>query len=152
MPKDIGQELDSIFAHHNGRVGQARSEAVGKSAAEEEFSEAASVCLTNVIAPALQQMAQALNERGVAARVLSDGSEVRIDIPVSRHVRLGQGFGGYPYWRARPERQTRRICIEQNAAGSQGSSRVGDYAIAEISADLVKDKVMALVREIYEPF
>jgi len=152
MPKDIGEELDAIFAHHKNRVGEARSETVGKSAAEEQFARASAVCLAEVIAPTLRQMAHALNERGVAARVFSDGTEARIDIPVSRHVRLGQGFGGYPYLRARPDRHSRRMQFEQNAAGSQGASRAGDYPIVEVDADLVKEKVMALVREIYAPF
>src|SRR5260370_39456965 len=109
MAKDMEQELDAIFAHHKGRVAQARDEAAGRTAAEENFSKAATVCLASVITPALQQMAQALNERGVAARVPTDGSDARIDIAVSRHARLGHGLGGYPYLRARPDRETRRV-------------------------------------------
>jgi hypothetical protein len=151
MARDIGQELDAILAHHTARVKQVRSEAAGRSAAVEDFSQAAAFCLTNVIAPALEQMARALNERGVAARVLTDAGDARIDIPVSRHVRLGQGHGGYPYLRARPDRQSRRIQFEQNTSGGHGGSGVGDYAIAEVNAELVKDKVMALVRDLYGP-
>ncbi len=152
MAKDIEQELDAIFARHKARAVQARSEATGKTAAEENFSQAATVCLASVITPALQQMAQALNERGVAARVPTDESDPRIDIPVSRHARLGQGLGGYPYLRARPDRQTQRIHFERNTSDSRGSSAVGDYTIAEVNADLVKAMVMDLVRELYGPF
>jgi len=152
MAKDIEQELDAIFAHHKGRVAQARNEAAGKTAAEENFSNAATVCLAGVITPALQQMAQALNERGVAARVPTDGSDARIDIPVSRHARVGHGLGGYPYLRARPDRQTRRIHFERNTSDSRGGSAVGDYTIAEVNAELVKAMVMDLVRELYGPF
>lgn len=151
MAKDIEQELDAILAHHKARVEQARNDAAGKTGAEEDFSQAATVCLASVITPALQQMAQALNARGVAARVLTDGSEARIDVPVSRHARLGHGFGGYPYVRARPDRQSQRIHFERNASGGRGGSRVGDYTIAEINADLVRVKVMDLVRELYGP-
>lgn len=151
MAKDIEQELDAIFAHHKARVEQARNEAAGKPAAEEDFSQAATVCLTSVIAPALRQMAQALHERGVAARVLADGSDVRIDIPVSRHARLGHGHGGYPYLRARSDRHGRRIHFERNASDSVGGSGAGDYTIAEVNAELVKAKVMDLVRELYGP-
>jgi hypothetical protein len=151
MAKDIEQELDAIFAHHKARVEQARNEAAGKSAAEEDFTQAAAACLANVIAPALRQMAQALNERGVAARVLTDGSDARIDIPVSRHARLGHGLGGYPYLRARADRQSQRIHFEQNSSGGRGGSGVGDYNIAEVSAELVKAKVIELVRELYGP-
>jgi len=151
MAKDIEQELDAIFAHHKARVEQARNEAAGKTAAEEDFSQAATVCLASVITPALQQMAQALNARGVAARVLTDGSDARIDIPVSRHARLGHGLGGYPYLRARADRQSQRIHFEQNTSGGRGGSGVGDYTIAEINADLVRVKVMDLVRELYGP-
>src|SRR5450432_669204 len=107
MGKDIEEELDAILGHHNARVAQSRQEGAGKSATDENFSQEATVCLASVIVPALQQMAQALNERGVAARVPPDANDARIDIPVSRHVRLGQGHGGYPYLRARPDRQTR---------------------------------------------
>src|SRR5438309_10116821 len=85
MAKDIEQQLDAIFAHHKARVEQARNEAAGKTVTEEDFTQAATACLASVIAPALRQMAQALNERGVAARVLTDGGDARIDIPVSRH-------------------------------------------------------------------
>jgi len=151
MAKDIEQELDAIFAHHKGRVAQARDEAAGKTAAEENFSKGATVCLASVITPALQQMAQALNERGVAARVPTDGSEARIDIPVSRHARLGHGLGGYPYLRARPDRQTRRIHFERNTSDSRGGSAVGDYTIAEVNAELVRGMVMDLVRALYGP-
>lgn len=151
MAKDIEQELDAILAHHKARVEQARNDAAGKTGAEEDFSQAATVCLASVITPALQQMAQALNARGVAARVLTDGSEARIDVPVSRHARLGHGFGGYPYVRARPDRQSQRIRFERNASGGRGGSGVGDYTIAEINADLVRVKVMDLVRELYGP-
>jgi hypothetical protein len=151
MAKDIEQELDAIFAHHKGRVAQARNEAAGKTAAEENFTDAATVCLAGVITPALQQMAQALNERGVAARVPTDGSDARIDIPVSRHARLGHGLGGYPYLRARPDRQTRRIHFERNTSDSRGGSAVGDYTIAEVNADLVRAMVMDLVRALYGP-
>jgi hypothetical protein len=151
MAKDIEQELDAIFAHHKARVEQARNEAAGKPAAAEDFSQAATVCLASVIAPALRQMAQALHERGVAARVLADGSDVRLDIPVSKHARLGHGHGGYPYLRARPDRQSRRIHFERNASDSVGGSGVGDYTIAEVNAELVKAKVMDLVRELYGP-
>ena len=151
MAKDIEQELDAIFAHHKGRVAQARDEAAGKTAAEENFSKGATVCLASVITPALQQMAQALNERGVAARVPTDGSEARIDIPVSRHARLGHGLGGYPYLRARPDRQTRRIHFERNTSDSRGGSTVGDYTIAEVNAELVRAMVMDLVRVLYGP-
>ena len=151
MAKDIEQELDAIFAHHKGRVAQARNEAAGKTAAEENFSQAATVCLAGVITPALQQMAQALNERGVAARVPTDGSDARIDIPVSRHARLGHGLGGYPYLRARPDRQTRRIHFERNTSDSRGGSAVGDYTIAEVNAELVRTMVMDLVRALYGP-
>ena len=151
MAKDIEQELDAIFAHHKGRVAQARNEAAGKTAAEENFSQAATVCLAGVITPALQQMAQALNERGVAARVPTDGSDARIDIPVSRHARLGHGLGGYPYLRARPDRQTRRIHFERNTSDSRGGSAVGDYTIAEVNAELVRAMVMDLVRALYGP-
>ena len=151
MAKDIEQELDAIFAHHKARVEQARNEAAGKTAAEEDFSQAATVCLASVITPALQQMAQALNARGVAARVLTDGSDARIDIPVSRHARLGHGHGGYPYLRARPDRQTRRICFERNTSDSRGGSALGDYAVAEVTAESVKVMVMDLVRALYGP-
>ena len=151
MAKDIEQELDAIFAHHKGRVAQARNEAAGKTAAEENFSNAATVCLAGVITPALQQMAQALNERGVAARVPTDGSDARIDIPVSRHARVGHGLGGYPYLRARPDRQTRRIHFERNTSDSRGGSAVGDYTIAEVNAELVRAMVMDLVRALYGP-
>ena len=152
MAKDIEQELDAILAHHKARMAEARHGAAGKTAAEENFTQAATACVANVIVPALQQMAQALNQRGVAARVPADGSEARIDIPVSRHARLGQGHGGYPYLRARPDRQTRRIHFERNTADSRGGNRVGDYTIAEVDAELVKTLVMNLVRELYAPF
>jgi len=152
MAKDIEQELDAIFAHHKARVAQARNEAAGNTAAGENFSQAATVCLASVITPALQQMAQALNERGVAARVPTDGSDTRIDIPVSRHARLGHGLGGYPYLRARPDRQTRRIHFERNTSDSRGGSAVGEYTIAEVNAELVRAMVMDLVRELYGPF
>src|SRR5258708_12971925 len=120
MAKDIEQELDAIFAHHKARVAQTRAEAAGKSAAEENFSKAATVCLASVITPALQQMAQALNERGVAARVPTDGSDARIDIPVSRHARLGYGLRGYPSLRARPDRATPRIHFYPNTPHTPG--------------------------------
>jgi sirohydrochlorin ferrochelatase len=152
MAKDIEQELDAIFTHHKARVAQARNDATGKTAAEENFSQAATVCLASVITPALQQMAQALNQRGVAARVPTDGSDARIDIPVSRHARLGHGLGGYPYLRAKPDRQTRRIRFERNTSDSHGGSAVGDYTIAEINAELVKAMVVDLVRELYGPY
>jgi hypothetical protein len=151
VAKDIERELDAILAPHKARVAQARSEAAGKSAAEENFGQAAAVCLESVITPALQQMAQALNARGVAARVTAEAGAARIDIPVSRHARLGHGFGGYPYLRARPDRQTRRIHIERNTSDSRGGSAVGDYTIAEVNAELVTTLVMDLVRELYGP-
>ncbi|HXZ58956.1 MAG TPA: hypothetical protein VEG26_02165 [Steroidobacteraceae bacterium] len=151
MSKDIEQELDAIFAHHKTRVAQARNEMAGKSAAEENFTQAATVCLASVITPALQQMAQALNARGVAARALSDGSGARIDIPVSRHARLGHGHGGYPYLRARPDRETRRIYFERNTSDGRGGNAVGDYAIAEVTAESVRALVMDLVRVLYGP-
>lgn len=151
MTKDIGQELDTIFAHHRARVAQARDEASGKSAAEENFSQAAAVCLASVIAPALEQMARALNERGVAARVVIEGGDARIDIPVSRHARLGHGHGGYPYLRARSDRQTRRICFERNTSDARGGSALGDYAVAEVSTETVNAMVMDLVRALYGP-
>jgi hypothetical protein len=152
MAKDIGQELDAILAHHKTRVAEARTEAVGRTAAEENFSQAATACLASVITPALQRMAQALNERGVAARVPADGSDARIDIPVGRHTRLGQGHGGYPYLRARPDRATRRIYFERNTADSRGGSAIGDYTIAEVNEELVQALVMELVRALYAPF
>ena len=151
MAKDIEQELDAIFAHHNARVAQARTEAAGKTSVEENFSQAATVCLATVVAPALQQMAQALNTRGVAARVATDGGDARIDIPVSRHARLGHGLGGYPFLRARSNRQARRIQFERNTSDSRGSSPVGDYTIAEVNAELVRTMVVELVRELYGP-
>lgn len=151
MGKDIEEELDTIFARHSARVARARNEAASKASAAEEFTQAAAVCVASVIAPALQQMARALNERGVAARVPSDGSDVRIDIPVSRHARIGHGFGGYPYLRARPDRQTQRIHFERNTSDSRGGNPVGDYRIAEVNAELVKTLVMDLVRTLYGP-
>ena len=152
MAKDIEQELDAILAHHQARVSQARHEAAGKAAADKNFSHAATACLDNVIVPALQQMAHALNQRGVAARVPADGSDARIDIPVSRHARLGHGLGGYPYLRARPDRQTQRIHFERNTSDSHGGSALGDYTIAEVNAELVKAMVVDLVRALYGPF
>jgi hypothetical protein len=152
MAKDIGQELDAILAPHQARVAQARNEAAGKSAGEENFTKAASECLASVITPALQQMAQALNERGVAARVPADAGDARIDIPVSRHARLGHGHGGYPYLRARPDRQTQRIHFERNTSDSRGGSAVGAYPIAEVTAELVRALVLDLVRKLYGPF
>src|SRR5438309_1927813 len=151
MAKDIEQQLDAIFAHHKARVEQARNEAAGKTVTEEDFTQAATACLASVIAPALRQMAQALNERGVAARVLTDGGDARIDISVSRHARLGHCLVGYPYLRARPDRQSQRIHFEQNTYVSRGGSGVGDYTIAEVNAELVKAKVIGLVRELYGP-
>jgi hypothetical protein len=151
MAKDIEQELDAIFAHHRARVAQARNEAAGKSAAAEDFGQSAAACLAGVIAPALQRMAEALNERGVAARVVHDAGEARIDIPVSRHTRLGHGHGGYPYLRARPDRLTHRIHFERNTSDGHGGSAVGDYAIAEVNTELVKALVMDLVRALYGP-
>lgn len=152
MPKDIEQELDAIFAHHQARMTQARSEAAGKGAAEESFALAAAACMANVITPALEQMARALNERGVAARIAGDGSDARLDIPVSKHARLGHGHGGYPYLRARPDRQTRRIHFERNTSDGLGGSALGDHAIAEVDAELVKAMAIDLVRVLYGPF
>jgi hypothetical protein len=152
MTKDIEQELDAIFAHHKALVAQARNETAGKTAAGENFAQAARDSLASVITPALQQMAQALQERGVAARVLSDGSDTRIDIPVSRHARLGHGLGGYPYLRARPDRQTQRIHFERNTSDGRGGNALGDYTIAEVTAQLVKALVLDLVRVLYGPF
>jgi hypothetical protein len=151
MAKDIDEELDAIFAQHNARVAQARNEAAGKGASEERFNQAATLCLESVITPALQQMAQALNARGVAARVVTTESDARLDVPVSRHARLGHGHGGYPYLRARLDRQTRRIYFERNTSDSRGGSRAGDYTTAEVNAELVKAMVMDLVRALYGP-
>jgi hypothetical protein len=151
MTRDIEQELDAIFAHHQSRVAQTRSEAAGKTAARENFGQAAADCLANVITPALQQMSRALNARGVAARVPTGGDDARIDIPVSRHARLGHGFGGYPYLRARPDRRSGRIHFERNTSDSHGSRAVGDYTIAEINAELINAMVVDLVRELYGP-
>ena len=100
----------------------------------------------------LQQMAAALKHRGVAARVLGDANEARIDIPVSRHARLGVGHGGYPYLRARADRNTRRIHFERNTSDGRGGNALGDYAPAEVSADAVQALVLELVRELYGPF
>ena len=152
MAKDFEHELDAILAHHNERVARARNEAAVKTATEDDFQQAAAVCLTTVIAPALQQMAQALNQRGVAARVPLEGGEARIDIPVSRHARLGHGLGGYPYLRARPDRRTGRIRFERNASDGRGGSGAGDYTIAEVNAELIKTMVMNLVRDLYGPY
>jgi hypothetical protein len=152
MSKDIERELDAIFAHHQARVAQARNETAGKGAAEVSFAQASASCFASVITPALQQMAQALSARGVAARVVSDESDARIDIPVSKHTRLGHGFGGYPYLRARADRHTRRIHFERNSSDSHGGSAVGDYPTAEINAELVKAMALDLVRHLYGPF
>jgi hypothetical protein len=152
MAKDIEQELDAIFAHHKARVAQARTESAGKSAAEESFGQASAACVANVITPALEQMARALNDRGVAARIASDGSDTRLDIPVSKHARLGHGHGGYPYLRARPDRHTRRIHFERNISDGLGGSALGDYAIAEVDAELVRAMAIDLVRVLYGPF
>jgi len=152
MSKDIEQELDAIFAHHNARVAQARNETAGKTAAEGDFTAAAAGCLATLITPALQQMAQALNGRGVAARVVTEVGEARIDIPVSRHARLGHGFGGYPYLRARVDRQMQRIHFERNTSDSRGGNALGDYTIAELTAERVKGLVLELVRVLYGPF
>jgi hypothetical protein len=152
MAKDIEQELDAIFVPHKARMALARNEVAGKTAAADDFAQAATVCLARVITPALQQMARALNERGVAARVPADASDVRIDVPVSKHVRIGHGFGGYPYLRARPDSHSRRIHFERNTSDSRGGSAIGDYPIADVSEELVKDMVMDLVRALYGPF
>jgi hypothetical protein len=152
MAKDIEQELDAIFAHHKARVAQVRSTTAGQTAGVEDFEAGAADCLTNVVAPALRQMAHALNERGVAARVPSDAPSPRIDIPVSRHTRLGQGQGGYPYLRARADQQIQRIRFEQNAVDSHGANAVGDYAITEVNPNLVSTLVLDLVRKLYGPF
>ena len=152
MAKDIEQELDAIFAHHNARVARARNEAAVRTAADDDFQQAATVCLASVITPALQHMAQSLNQRGVAARVPVEGNEARIDIPVSRHARLGHGHGGYPYLRARADRQSRRIHFDRNTSDGRGGYGVGDYTIAEVSAELVKAMVIDLVRELFGPF
>ena len=97
-------------------------------------------------------MAKALNARGVAAKVPTDVDEVRIDIPVSRHARLGHGLEGYPYLRARADRHSRRIRFEQNTSDSHGASAFGDYTIAEVTAELVKAMVVDRVRHLYGPF
>ncbi|MDE2136174.1 MAG: hypothetical protein KGJ68_01950 [Gammaproteobacteria bacterium] len=152
MPKDIERELDAIFSHHDARVVQARRETAGKGAAEEQFALAAAACLTGVITPALEQMVAALQQRGVAARVLAEEAGVRIDIPVSRHARLGLGHGGYPYLRARSDRQTRRMHFERNTSDARGRSAIGDYAVDEVDADLVNALVVDLVRVLYGPF
>lgn len=151
MTKDIEQELDAIFAHHKARVAQARNDGAGKTVADEDFTQAVAACLATVIAPALEEMAHALKARGVAAKVLSDDAGTRIDIPVSRHARLGHGFGGYPFLRARPDRQTRRIHFERNTSDGRGSNPLGDYAIAEVNAELVKALVLDLVRVLFGP-
>lgn len=152
MTKDIEQELDAILAHHRARVAQARSETAGRTAAEESFGQAAAASLSDVIGPALEQMAQALNARGVAAKVLSDANETRIDIPVGKHARLGHGLGGYPYLRARADRQTRRMHFERNTSDGRGGNAIGDFPVAEVNAQLVKALVMDLVRVLYGPF
>jgi hypothetical protein len=152
MAKDIEQELDAILTHHKARVAQARNEAAGKNAGEESFSRGAKDCLVSVITPALEQMAQALNERGVAARVLAGESDARIDIPVSKHARLGHGHGGYPYLRGRPDHQTRRIHFERNTSDSHGGSAIGNFTITEVNAEMVRAMVLDLVRTLYGPF
>jgi len=152
MSKDIERELDEIFTHHKARVAQSRSESAGRAVAAEDFSHAAAACLAEVVLPALQQMAEALRQRGVAARVVSEGADARIDIPVSRHARLGVGHGGYPYLRVRPDRLTRRIHLERNTSDGRGGNALGDFAIAELSAQSVQREVLNLVRELYGPF
>jgi len=152
MADDFEQELDGIFAHHNARVAQARTDAVEKTSAQENFTLAAADCLSKVIAPALQQMVDALNKRGVAARVIADTDAVRIDIPVSRHARLGQGQGGYPFLRVRADRGTRRIIFERNTIDSRGASALSDMPVAEVNAQLVRAMVVDLVRVLYGPF
>jgi hypothetical protein len=140
MPKDIERELDAIFSHHDARVAHARRESAGKSTAQEQF------------ALALEEMAASLRQRGVAARVLTEEGGVRIDIPVSRHARLGFGHGGYPYLRARSDRQTQRLHFERNTVDARGHNAIGDYAPDEVDAELVKILVVDLVRVLYGPF
>ena len=151
MPKDM--RVTSLIgeAPGNARVAEARSATSGKSAAAEEFTQAAALCIAEVIIPALQQMAEALRQRGVAAKVVSDAGDARIDIPVSRHARLGHGHGGYPYLRARADRLSRRIHFERNTSDGRGGNAVRDCALAEINGELVKSLVLDLVREIYGP-
>lgn len=152
MPKDIERELDAIFSHHDARVAQARRDTAGKATAEEQFAVAAASCIAGVLTPAFEQMAAALQQRGVAARVLAEEGGLRIDIPVSRHARLGLGHGGYPYLRARSDRQTRRIHFERNTSDARGHNAIGDYAVDEVDAELAKALVVDLVRVLYGPF
>ncbi len=152
MADDFERELDTIFAHHRARLELVQREALAKGPAQEDFILAAKVCLTGVIAPALQQMVEALMKRGVAARAISEDEAARIDIPVSMHARLGQGQGGYPFFRARAIRESRRIRFERNTIDSHGASALGDYPIAEINAELVRAMVVDMVRALYGPF
>jgi len=151
--KDIEAQLEAIFAARKDKEVRAQATATDAAALQQAFNQRFDECSRTVIGPALQEIAERLNERGIVAgpAVIDGAIAIRVRGPGDQRLYHGAAtdLSDEPYLVIKAIPATQSVRFERNVSGRGPSAGVGEHKVEEITVDLVQKKVLALVREIH---
>jgi hypothetical protein len=150
MTKDFDAELNSIFSEREARNAKARQEAAQHTAATAAFAKAWDQLRTHVVGPALDEAVGALARKGVTADIGKVDNGVCLYVHVSEaRLARGRDRDGQPYLAVVANANTQRVRFERNNSGVGRGDGIGDIPLDEVDTDMVKTKVLTLIRDLF---
>ena len=150
MANDFDDALDAIFTEREARSENARREVARKTEAVAAFAKAWNELRTNIVVPVFIDAVGALGRKGVTASIGELGHGVGFYIHVNA-VRAGRGRerDGQPYFAILVDASTQLVRFERNRAGVGSGEDIGDLPLEEVDANIIRARLLTLIRELF---
>jgi hypothetical protein len=142
MSTEFGTQLDAIVASHTATQQQAKQKQAETQAAVAKFNQDWTQHRTTIIDPALREIVIKLKEKDIGAQIVSSSDGAHIYIAVTR---AQTGVRG-PAVSVIPIAGTQRVRLSR---ASRGDTRAIEVPPEQITAKLLEEQVLALIREFY---
>jgi hypothetical protein len=161
VKKEIEAKFDAVFSAHEKRLQDAQSAEVVRKTQESEFRDRFIKHRADIIKPAMEQTADYLRSRGVVTTKITESDESINDRerPQTQITfTLMEDGGKHGFSHDRPsfsficDKHKKTVSMHKSTIGpghGGQSGGVGDVALDSLTGDLVQEKLLELITEVF---
>jgi hypothetical protein len=151
---DIKSKLDAVFAKHD----ESKRKAAEAQHKESSFLRAFLDAREKTIRPAMVEVGEYVRGKGCTFRISTEEDGLSKDgtnrlIPASIKIEFCIGEPPtyeipVPSFEVICEKHTQRVLFHENTTGGQSSS-AGDASLSELTGDMIQERILAVVAEVF---
>ncbi len=163
MRDSLKLELDALLDNYEIRKKKQQEEYRIQKREEDRFLKRFLLVREQVIKPAMQEIGELLKKRGKNNRIVEEDEsvdtkgklkEARISMFfLMRQQKQGHRLNQYPLVAFIATKSKKRVWVHERTIGPDRgghSGNAGEYSLEQISMDLVQQKIMKVLRELFE--